>query len=103
MLVCSTLIYIEVIEQAASERTFGEHTLNGMTDYSVSTTFALAQLSWSVETLSARITSITCVYLFGFFLAGEYHLVGVDDDYVVATIYVWSECWLVLSAEQLCY
>ena len=63
----------------------------------------LAQLCRSVEALATGITSVTCVNLISLLLAGEHHLGGVDNDYVVTTIYMWSESRLVLAAEQLGY
>ena len=72
-----------------------------MTDDLVDTALALAQLCGSVEALATGITSITCVDLVSLFLAREDNLVGVDDDDVVATVYMRSECGLVLSAKQL--
>ena len=57
----------------------------------------------SRETLSTRITGITSVNLICLLLAGEYDLRGIDNDYVVSTIYVRSESWLVLSANELGY
>ena len=74
-----------------------------MTDDLVDTALALAQLCGSVEALATGITSITCVDLVSLFLAREDNLVGVDDDDVVASVYMRSECGLVLSAKQLGY
>ena len=100
MLVLSSLIYVEVVQQAATERALGEHALNSMADNLLYSTLALAKLGGSVETLSTWITGITGVNLICLLLAGEYDLRGIDNDYVVSTIYVRSESWLVLSAEQ---
>lgn len=96
-----TVEYIEIVQNVASEGTFGEHALNGVADDSVSTVLALAQLGGSVEALTARITSITCVNLVSLFLACEYHFSGIDDDYVVTAVYVGSEIGFVLSTEEL--
>ena len=103
MLVLSSLIYVEVVQQAATERALGEHALNSMADNLLYSTLALAKLGGSVETLSTRITGITSVNLICLLLAGEYDLRGIDNDYVVSTIYVRSESWLVLSADELGY
>ena len=75
----------------ASERTLWKHTLYSVANHLVHTALALAKISWSVETLTARITGITCVYLVGFLLTSKYHLRGVDKDYVVSTVYMRSE------------
>ena len=63
----------------------------------------LAELSGSVEALSTRITSVAGVNLVSLFLAGEDHLLGVDDDDVVSTVLIRSEGWLVLTANNLSY
>ena len=74
-----------------------------MTDNLVNTTLTLAQLSGSIESLSAWITSITCVDLVSLLLTREDNLCSVDDDNVVSTIYVRSERWLILATQQLCH
>ena len=45
----------------------------------------------SRESLSARITGVTYIDPVGHLLAGELHLVRIEDDDVVATILVRSE------------
>ena len=103
MLVLCTVIYIEVVEDTTTERALGEHTLYGVTDNLIHAIFALAQLSGCVEALATGVTSITCVNLVSFFLASENRLSGIDDDDIVSTVYMRSECGFVLSAEQLGY
>lgn len=93
--------YIKIVQDMTSETAFGQHAFNCVTDDLVCTVLALAQLGRSVETLSARITSITGVHLVGFFLASEYHLSGIDDDNIVTTVYVRSEVRFVLSTQNL--
>ena len=98
-----TLIDIEVVQQAASEGTLWQHTLDSMANYLVNTVLAGAELGGSVEALATGIAGVAGIDLVGLFLARETHLVGVDDDYVVTAIYMRSEGWLVLSAKQLGY
>ena len=80
-----------------------QHTLYSVADHLVDAVLALAELFRSVETLTARVTSITCVDFIRLLLAGEHDLGCIDDDYIVTTVYVWSESRLVLSAKQLGY
>lgn len=103
MLVLCAIVNEEVVHQRTAERTLWQHTLDSVTKDLIHTVWTLAQLSWSVEALTTRITSVTCVNLISLFLTREYSLCCIDNDYVVTTIYVWSESWLVLTAEQLCY
>ena len=98
-----TLVDIEVVQQAASERTLRQHTLHSVTKHLLYATVALAKLGGSLEALATRIARVAGIDLISLFLTSEYHLIGVDKDYIVTTINVWSESWLVLSADQLSY
>ena len=71
-----------------------------MTDDLVDTALALAQLCGSVEALSTRITSITCVDLVSLFLAREDNLVGVDDDDVVTSVNMRCVGQLILDGQN---
>ena len=103
MLVLCAIVNEEVVHQRTPQTALWQHTLYCMTQNLVHAVRTCAQLSWSVEALTTRITSVTCVNLISLFLTREYNLCCIDNDYVVTTIYVWSESWLVLTAEQLCY
>ncbi len=98
-----TVIDEEVLEQAATQRTLGQHALDSVAEDAVHTVGALAQLFRCVETLTTWIASIACVDLVGLLLASEDGLLGIDDDNVVTTVYVRCEVGFVLSANQLCY
>ena len=101
MLVLSTLIDIEVVQQTASKGTFRQHALHGVTQDALHSERLLAKLGRRVETLSAGIAGITGVDLVGLFLASELHLCSVDDDNIVTAIDVRSETGLVLAADKL--
>ena len=103
MLVLCAIVNEEVVHERTAQATLWQHTLNGMTQDLVHSVRTLAQFSRCVEALTTRITSVTCVNLISLLLAGEYNLGCIDNDYVVTTVYVGSETWLVLSAEQLGY
>ena len=98
-----TLVDIEVVQQAASEGTLWQHTLHSVTEELLDTTVALAKLGRSLEALTTRIACVAGIDLIGLFLTSEYYLIGIDKDHVVAAIYVRSESWLVLSADELSY
>ena len=98
-----SLVYIEVVQQAASEGTLRQHTLHGVADKLLYTTVALTQLGRSLEALATRITCVTGINLIGLFLTSEYYLIGIDKDNIVTTVNVRCESWLVLSTNQLCY
>ena len=88
MLVLCAIVNEEVVHQRTAERTLWQHTLDSVTKDLIHTVWTLAQLSWSVEALTTRITSVTCVNLICLLLAREYHLSGVDNDYVVHNLHV---------------
>ena len=102
MLVLCALIYIEVVEQCATERTLGEHTLDSVANNLVDTVLASTEIGRSVEALTTGIAGIAGVNLVSFLLTSEANLSGIDNDYVVSTVHVGSKVWLVLTTEQLC-
>ena len=52
---------------------------------------------------TARIAGVTNIDLVGHFLSGEFHLLCVDDDDIVAAINVWSVTRLVFAAQDFRY
>ncbi len=50
--------------------------------------------------LSAGITGVGEVVLLAHFIAGKSHLVGIDDDYVVATVHMGCEGGFVLATQD---
>ena len=97
-----SLVYIEVVQQCAAKGAFGQHTLHGMLQDALCTEGLLAQLGRRVEALATGIARVASVHLVGLFLTREDNLLGIDDNYVVATVLVRSEGGLVLSANNLC-
>ena len=96
-----SLIYIEVVQQGATEGAFGQHTLDGVLQNALHTERLLAQLSGCVEALATGIARVAGVNLVGLFLTSKDNLLGVDDDNVVTTVLVRSEGGLVLTADNL--
>jgi len=103
VLVLGAVVNVEIAEQLATERTLRQHTSHCVTDDALHAVGMLAQLCGGVETLTAGITSVAGVDLVGLLLASEISFLGIDDDNVVSTVYVGSEVWLVLSADELCH
>lgn len=59
MLVLSTIVDIEVVEQMTAQTTLREHTLHGVLDDALGTERTLAQLGGSVEALATGITRVS--------------------------------------------
>lgn len=86
-------IYMHVLDDAATKTVLGKHTLHYLDEQGV-----VAGLDVLVErllleklggrhTLAAGIAGIAEIFAVGPLVAGEAHLVGVDDDYIVTTLY----------------
>ena len=91
MLVLCAIVDIEIIKQMTSQDTLGKHTLYCMADDALRTKRLLAKLLRGVETLTTGITSITSVNLIGLLLTCEDYLLGIDNNYIVTTIYMRGE------------
>ena len=100
MLVISALVNVEVIEELSTELILGKHTLHYTTEQLVSTVRLSHDASRSVLALTTRITSVSEINAISPLLTSELNLVGIDNDYVVTTIYVRSEVGFVLTAQQ---
>ena len=89
-----TIVDVHVFDDATAETVFGEHAFNHLDEEGV-----IAGLDVLVErllhedlgsrhTLSAGIAGVAEILAVGHFLAGQTHFVGIDDDYIVAALYV---------------
>ncbi len=61
----------------------------------------LLEIERRVDALATGIAGEAEIFAVGPFLAGQDYLIGIDDDHVVAAIYVGREAGLVLAAEDL--
>ena len=100
MLVLCSIVDVQVVKQMTTQTALRQHALHGVLDDALRSVGVLAQLGRRVETLATGIARVAGVELLSLLLAGEDHLVGVDDNHVVATVNMRSECGLVLSAKQ---
>ena len=104
--VCGPVVDVKVADECAAETVLGKHTLDHLDEQGV-----VAGLDVLVErflhqnlggghALATGIAGVREVLAVGHLLAGEAHLVGVDDDYVVAALDVGRVAGLVLATEN---
>src|SRR5437899_1659915 len=89
----------EILHLAAAKRAARYHALDGLLDDALGEA-ALEQLARGALLDAAGVASVPVVDLVGVLLASEHHLVGVDDDDVVAIVDMRSEGGLVLAAQM---
>lgn len=86
------VVYVQVVDELAADAVFGEHAFHHLDEQGVVAGFDVLverffhQALGSSLALSARIAGVAQVGVVGPLFAGEFHFVGVDDDYVVATL-----------------
>ena len=101
-----TVVDVHVLDDATAETVLGEHTFYHLDEEGV-----IAGLDVLVErllhedlggrhTLSAGIAGVAEIFTVGHLLAGKAHFVGIDDDYIVAALYVGRVAGLVLTAQN---
>ena len=101
-----TVVYVHVLDDLTTETVLGEHAFYHLCEEGV-----LAGLDVLVErflheklrgrhALSTGIAGIAEVFAVGPLVACEAHLVGVDDDYIVTTLYEGRVGGLVLAAKN---
>ena len=101
------IVDVHVGEQLCAQTILGQHALEHMQEQRVhARSEVLAQrllLKYCRRSvaLTARITSVGNIGAIGPFLAGEFHLVGIDDDHIVATINVGCIAGFVFAAQNL--
>ncbi len=102
------VVDVHVLDEAASEAVFGEHTFHNLDEEGVHTGLDVLVERFFHEhfggclTLSAGISCVVEIDAVGHLFAGEDNLVGVDDDYVVAALNVGRVGGFVFSAEKFC-
>lgn len=103
------VVDVEVLEKLTSETVLGEHTLHYAEVEGVHTRFEvlverfLHQNLGGLHTLTAGISGVVVVNLFGHLVAGQDDFVGVDDDNIVAAGHIGGVAGLVFAAEDLCH
>ena len=104
----AAIVHIHVLEQLGSQTILGEHALEHLQEQGVHTSLGAATLrlchefGGSAEALATGIAGIAHILVVGPLFAGHAHLVGVDNNHIVTTVYVRREVGLVLAAQQFC-
>lgn len=102
---CRTIVYVHVIDDLTAQTVLGKHTLYNLDEKGI-----VAGLDVLVErllleklggrhALAAGIAGVAEIFAVGPLVAGETNLVGVDDDYIVTTLYEGRVGGLVLAAK----
>ena len=103
-----TVVDVHVLDEFAAKTVLGEHAFHHTVEQGVD-----AGLEVLVESLlhqnfggslalAAGIAGVVQIDAVGHLFAGENNLVGVDDDYVVATFHVGRVAGFVFAAEKFC-
>ena len=100
VLVFCTFVNVKVCEELGTELVFGKHTLNYATEKFVCTIGLSHDAGRSVFALTTRITSVSKIDAICPLLTSELDFVGIDNDNVVAAVYVRSKIGFVLTAQQ---
>ena len=101
-----SVVDVEVFDEFASQTVFGEHAFNYMDVEGVHTGLEvlverfLHQNLGGGLALSAGVAGVGVVDAVGHLLAGEYALVGIDDDNIVAALHEGRVRGLVLAAQD---
>ncbi len=101
-----TIVNVHVANDLAAETIFGKHTFYNLDEQGVVTGLdvlverLLLQKLGSGDALSAGIAGVRKIFATGPLVASEAHLVGIDDNYIVATLYERRVCGLVLASED---
>lgn len=102
-----TIVHVHVLDQHTAHAVLGKHTLHDLDEEGVHAGLDvlvegfLHEYLGSSHTLAAGIAGERKVFTVGHLLAGENHLVGIDNDYIVATLHVGRIAGLVLAAKNL--
>lgn len=103
MLVLAAGIDVEVVEQLGAQAVLGEHALYHAVEQAIGTVGLGHDTGGRALALAAGVARVREVNAVGPFLTGQLHLVGIDDNHVVATVHVRGEIGFVLTAQQLGY
>ncbi len=101
-----TVVHVHVLDEAPAKTVLGEHAFHHTDEEGMHAGLdvlveALFHENLGGElTLTAGIAGVVEVDAVGHLFAGKAHLVGVDDDNVVAAFHVGRISRLVLAAEQ---
>ena len=91
------------IKHVSAEDALRKHTLDSVTEHFLISVWTLHHLSISCLVLTAWIARESDVHLLILLCTSNLNLVGIDNDYIVATVHVGCEDGFVLTAKYLCY
>lgn len=101
------VVNMNVAEEFAAETVLGEHAFEHTQEQGVLAGLDVLVAGFFHQTcgsglaLSAGVSGVVEVDAVGPLVAGEFYLVGIDNDYIVATFHVGGVRSLVLAAEEL--
>ena len=91
---------LQLLQHLSTESVLRQHASNGATNgigWLLGQTIGVRRLGQA-----ARVTGVAVEHLLFGLARGQYDLVGVDDDHVVAGVHVRRKRWLVLAAQSQC-
>ena len=101
-----TVVYMHVLDYATTETVLGKHALEHFSVKRVVTCFyvlverLLQKKFGSRYALSAGITGIAEIFAVGPLVAGKAHLVGIDDNHMIATLNKGRVSGLVFASQD---
>ena len=98
--VLTACVNVQVRVQPPTEPVLGQHAFYGVFDDALRVLFE--QQPGRCKPLTTGIARMANIYFVGHLRAGQAHLVGIDDDYVISAVNVRSEAGFVFAANQAC-
>ena len=101
------VVHVHILNDGTAETVLGKHAFHHFDEEWVIAGLEVLvhrlflEVDRSEDALATGIAGEAGVGAVGPFLAGELHFIGVDDDYVVAAIYVGRVAGLVFAAKNL--
>lgn len=101
-----TVVHVHVLDEATAKTVLGEHAFHHMNKQGVNAGLEvlveglLHEHFGSGFTLTTGIAGEREIHMVGHLLAGEFHLVGVNDDHIVTTLGVRGVRGLILTAKN---
>ena len=98
MVVLSTFVDVEVLDDGIAQLRLGEHAANGVFDNEGR--FALQLLAHGTDTLATRIAGVADVVLVSHFVSSEDDFLCIDNDDIITTIAVGSIACLPFATQN---
>ena len=101
MVVLITYHHKQIPEVLTTESAFWKHSPDSLLNNGFG--LLVHQVFDSLKALSTWITRVTYIFLISQLFTCHLHLLCIDHNDIVPAIHVWSETWLMLSPEDICY